>query len=79
MKTDHWLIIVAVLVLAALAGGMHLHTVAVAQAARIVELEAAAATRAQEDALALVLLPPVDAAVQVQRRPAQRVGAVADR
>lgn len=63
MKNDHWLIVVSVLVLAALAGVMHLHTVATAQAARIVELESAAALRAAEDASALVLLPPVDAAV----------------
>jgi murein DD-endopeptidase MepM/ murein hydrolase activator NlpD len=63
VKTDHWLIVVSVLVLAALAGGMHLHTANTEQAQRIAALEAAAAQRAQEDASALVLLSPVDAPV----------------
>ena len=63
MKTDHWLIIIAVLVLAALAGAMHLHTLNAAQAARIAELEAAAEERARADAATLRLLPPVAGAV----------------
>jgi hypothetical protein len=63
MKTDHWLIIVSLLLLSALAGMMHLHTRNQEQAARIAALEAAAAARAAEDAASLVLLPPVDAPV----------------
>ena len=63
MTTDRWLIVVAVLVLAALAGAMHLHTLNTAQAARIAELEGAAGARARADAALLRLQPPVDAPV----------------
>ena len=63
MTTDRWLIVVAVLVLAALAGAMHLHTLNTAQAQRIATLEAAAEARALADAALLHLQAPVDAPV----------------
>jgi murein DD-endopeptidase MepM/ murein hydrolase activator NlpD len=60
MKTDYWLIVIALLVLGALAGAMALNTQAGVQRARVAELEMEFARRKRTEREALRLSPPMD-------------------
>jgi murein DD-endopeptidase MepM/ murein hydrolase activator NlpD len=59
MKHEHWLIVVALMLLAALAGAMKLNMRAEARQARVVELEMEIARRKRAEREALRLSPPM--------------------